>query len=211
MHKALALLGALMLSGCGYMLTYDDAFPHQHLMFPSWDPPDSIAFVMPEPPRVETVVLDARLYQLLNPPKRRIILAPTIDPPKRRVVLDIDTQALADSLAFADSVAVADSLAFAVAESVAAHKELPSIRVDLSNRLEQAYISRTDRDLAAARRFLSLLGRLKLTPEEQSQVQAVEGFVIRADRALLDRDFEGASNLAFKARTLAESIVESQP
>lgn len=208
MHKALFLLSlALLVSGCGYVVTYDDAFPPEPLNFPVWDPPDSIAFAQPEIPPVETVILDAELYYRLHPRVRPIILAPTVSKNPEPPVVDVE---VAQSNA-ADSIAVADSLAQARSESILVAEDLPAVRVDLSNRLEQAYIARADRDLAAAKRLISLLGRLKLTREETAQLQAVDGFAVRAEKALLARDFEGASNLAFKARTLAESLVESQP
>ena len=53
-----------LVPGCGYVLTYDDAFPPQPLDFPRWDPPDSIAFLPVSPPPVEAVILDA-LDQLM--------------------------------------------------------------------------------------------------------------------------------------------------
>lgn len=206
MFRVWALVALLTLSGCGYVLTFDDAFPPQPLNFPVWDPPDSIAFAMPEKPVVETVILDAELYYQLHPPVRPIILAPTVSRTKKKTVPEVarvDSSAIQDSLAMvAAAQATADSLAL---------QELPAVRVDLSTRLEQAYIARADRDLAAAQNLISLLRRLKLTREETSQLQAIEGFVTRSEKALLDHDFEGASNLAFKARTLAESLVEGRP
>ena len=214
---AVIAAGSLALSGCGgYMLTYDEAFPPHRVSFPRFDPPESLAFAMPAPPRVETVIMDAELYFLLNPPERRIILAPTPrEHARSEATADTIALASADSLARADSVAVADSLrtqarADSLAEA-AFRQEVQGVRVDLSSRLQAAYISRADRDLSAARRLASLLRKLKLNREETAQLQAVEGFIKRAEKALGDDDFEGASNLAFKARTLAESLVDARP
>jgi len=248
-HLVLPALAILFLvSGCAkYRWTYDDAFPPEPLDFPRWDPPDTLAFFLPDPPPVESVILDAKYYYLIHPPgeedfyrnarEREARAAREREAVARQalaadggaggatvVVAGGGLLAAADSTAMEGSAAgdaatrdTPDSLAAGV-DSLAAPPDTaafvppPPVQVDLSEREKDVYRRRAMVDLERAESLLVLLDRIESPTERDIETtQSVRGFIQRAQNALDREDFLSASNLALKARTLAEDAYESRP
>ena len=233
------------MAGCGYRVTYDDAFPPQPLNFPRWDPPDSIAFAIPDPPPVSSVVHSAEYYYQLNPRQGE----PAIDPTSEAAIAAVNAGLLAPpgsekktpsstrsassssqeptagapvsvaaAAAAADSSvidsAVVDSLgtSSAVGDSTVGDSvAVPEIRVELSRRLSRAYEQRALEDLAVAENLAEKMKKTKLTDAQQDHLRSVFSFIRQAKEALDRKDYEGASNLALKARTLSTSMAEDEP
>jgi len=226
---AAVLITALLLAGCGYVVTYDDAFPPPPLDFPRWDPPDSIAFQAQVPPQVETVVYEKDWWELLHPPGEAEAMLKAAEEEERRQHAEARARhnmartTAVVSEAVGDTVpGVADSLsaALAAADSAAAdsaaqrfqvHPPEPIV-VELTQRQIDILTRRTRVDIDHAKSNLQVLqNEVPAASSKQELIQAVRGFIRQAEKALETEDYQGAANLAIKARTLADSLVDGLP
>jgi len=242
----LAAAALLAFGGCGFIWTYDQAFPPEHLDFPRFDPPDSLAFRLPKPPPVEAVIMDADLYYLMHPkgeqeylrareqeraaaghrartPAALDSLGGGAGPGAGDVLGGEDSLRAAGGGAIGDSLAVPDSLlavaasardSLGAADSTAADtaavgRPLPPIEIDLTPREERTLIRRTNIDLDMAESIMRILDDEGAKDAEvREQMESIRDFIQRSKDALARRHFQGAANLALKARSLAEDLYQ---
>jgi hypothetical protein len=186
-----------------------------------WDPPDSVAFALPVPPPVGAVIQDEELYYLLHPkgeeeylygsrPRGRGKTAAKTPPPDTTLAA-VDTTAAGapDSL-----TALVDTLATPGDSAAAAETTFvppPPVQVDLSRREEDILTRRARVDMERAERILDVLEQeTRNDPEVRIQLRSVRSYLEQTRAALRRRDFQGAANLALKARILAESLYERE-
>ena len=190
LHAALgtaALWAAI--SGCASVITYDQAMQLRSSYYDfSFEPPDSEAFALPPAPPVYAVVFKEGFYV----------------PPGPVVIPVHATRARKDTVATATA-----------ADTVAAPILLPpppQVQVDLTPSQEADLIASARRDMARAESLLASVaagrGRDRTTPE---QVEAARGLLRQAEAALARKDYQGAANLAQKARVLSETLSAGRP
>ncbi len=183
--------------GCGAVWTYDQAMRARDRIYPfHFAPPDSEAFATPQPPPVYAVVFKEDFYIPAEPPE------PGKPGRPRRVV----SEAQGPLIVLPDSAAAA-------ADSLAGPKLPPQpVQVDLTPAQEQALLGTTRRDMARADSLLSRFqGTAGAAGAPREQVEAARGLLAQAEAALKRKDFQGAANLAQKARLLAETLAAGRP
>ena len=230
-RRAACLLAvALLVGGCDrYRFTYDDAFPPAPVHLERFDPPDSLAFVLPEPPPVAAVIQDAEYYYLLHQPGeeefKRAMREEAAREQRERARRERERrerEAAAAALVAEATATHIDSLEAAgvmygppdsLAGTAAAVRAEPSppVRFSLSEREKEVYRRRAMVDLQRAETLLVLLDDIDRPSRlEREQIRSVRGFVQRAQEAFAREDYLGGSNLALKARALAEDLYESR-
>jgi hypothetical protein len=192
-------------------LTFDDAFPPQPLEMARWDPPDSLAFPEVAPPPVEAVILDAYYYYLIHPedeprPERR-------RSPRKAAVSDSPPDTTAAGWATVSGAAAAgDTTASDTVMSEAVAEPLPPVQVDLPPRQEDMLIRRARLDMQIAESILNMLEEEgSRGGKTRERLKAVRSFIQQTETAMERRDYQGAANLALKARSLAEAVFEGRP
>lgn len=176
------------LSGCGAVWTYNEAMDlRRATYFFQFDPPDSDAYALPTPPPVYAAIFDERTYVPPSP----VVLPPTRAWRSRGEIV-------ADTLAGTPPLITLEPP--------------PPVQIDLSPAQESALRGRAQRDMAAADSLIALHSR-SAPPgaAESEQIRAARGLLYQARAALDRRDYQGAANLAEKARVLAERLIARQP
>jgi hypothetical protein len=177
------------LTGCGSVLTYNQAMQLRSSYYDfHFEPPDSEAFALPPVPPVYAVVFKEGFYV---PPEPVVLPA---HPARVRK----------------DSTAVPP----AVADTVAAPILLPpppQVQVDLTPSQEADLIARARRDIGRADSLLTAVSAVRGDRTTLEQVEAARGLLRQAEAALARKDFQGAANLAQKARVLAETLSAGRP
>jgi hypothetical protein len=218
------LLGLGLLGGCGYRWTYDaamegiapaDAASREELRVDRWDPPDSLAFAVMGPPRVEAVILDAYYYYLIHPEGEDEFRARELRRQEREALREAEEReslaAAYDSLSLAaarDTLLGGERTAGDPAPEI---KPLPPVQVDLTQREEENLLRRMRLDLQITESILNIL--LTEDPPERKllKIHSVQSLTRQAEAALDRSDLRGAANLALKARSLAEDLFEGRP
>lgn len=181
-----ALLATL--GGCGAVWTYDGAMDLRRATYAfHFDPPDSDAYALPTPPPVYAAIFDEQTYV----PPAPVVLPPT-RPWRSRSENDADAPANTPPLITLEPQ--------------------PPVQIDLSPAQESALRGRTLRDMAAADSLIALHARsAPPSAAEAEQIRAARGLLYQTRAALDRRDYQGAANLAEKARVLAEQLIARQP
>jgi hypothetical protein len=199
----LALLAAVALAlaagGCGAVWTYDGAMRVNREYYDShFEPPDSVAYALPELPPVYAVVFQESYY---IPPPEPMVLSRPIQPgiPADSVKVEI---AFADTSG-ADTVFVGPVLDLGPP---------PLVRVDLTPAQETALRERAAADISRANRLLEEFPAASaVSGDDRERVEAARGLLLQAGTALEREDYQGAANLAEKARLLAENLAAGRP
>ena len=176
------------LGGCGAVWTYNDAMDLRRATYGfQFDPPDSVAYALPTPPPVYAAIFDERTYV---PP------APVVLPPTRAWRSRGGTAA--DTLATTPPLITLEPP--------------PPVQIDLTPAQESELRGRAQRDMTAADKLIALHARSAApSAGESEQIRVARGLLVQARAALDRRDYQGAANLAEKARVLAERLIERQP
>ncbi len=176
------------LGGCGAVWTYNEAMDLRRATYGfQFDPPDSDAYALPTPPPVYAAIFDERTYVPPNP----VVLPPTRAWRSR-------SETVADTLVSTPPLITLEPP--------------PPVQIDLSPAQESALRGRARRDMAAADSLIALHARAASPgAAESEQIRAARGLLYQARAALDRRDYQGAANLAEKARVLAERLIARQP
>jgi hypothetical protein len=182
---AAALLTSL--GGCGAVWTYNQAMDLRRATYGfQFDPPDSVAYALPTPPPVYAAIFDERTYV---PP------APVVLPPTRT---------------WRPRGGTADTLA--TTPPLITLEPPPPVQIDLTPAQESELRGRAQRDMAAAENLIARHARTAPPGAgESEQIRVARGLLVQTRAALDRRDYQGAANLAEKARVLAERLIERQP
>jgi hypothetical protein len=190
---------ALALSGCGAAWTYDGAMQlHREYYDFQFEAPDSVAFALPVLPPVYAVVFQEAYY---IPPPEPMVLSRPIRP-------GVPADSVRVEISFADPAA--DDSVFV--GPVLDLGPPPQVRVDLTPAQEEAFRTRAESDIARASRLLDTIPATRREPgANHERVAAARGLLLQAAAALEREDYQGAANLAEKARLLAENLAASRP
>ncbi len=194
-----ALVTVIGVAGCGAVWTYDGAMElNRRYHGTPFEPPDSVAYALPPLPPVYAVIFQESYY---IPPPKPMVLSRPIRPgiPADSVKVEI---AIADTTG-SDTVFVGPVLDLGPP---------PQVRVDLTPAQEEALRSRASRDIARAHALLEdFPPSAAAERDDRERVEAARGLLLQAGTALEREDYQGAANLAEKARLLAENLAAGRP
>ncbi|NNF07652.1 MAG: hypothetical protein HKN21_12895 [Candidatus Eisenbacteria bacterium] len=225
------LLLSTYLVGCGYVFTYDDAIPEidttVHFDVERWDPPDSLAFALPEPPRVEAVIQDAYWYSIIHPRGEEEFKAAQNSRSRAQSRGQTYTGTPQEDQDFPPISEASDTLWVYVdpdslgnlehkdPDKLEPEKEAAPrqpIQIDLTPNEERLLIERTETNLKRAQGVVSRLEKKAADNKSlSSQLDQILSFVQGAQTSLGNKNYRGADTLALKAWSLADEVSRQNP
>jgi len=198
---ALLVAGAVLWTGCGSIWTYDGALQKRirdHGF--TFVPPDSEAFAPPRIPQVYDVVFTEDIIATRDSLEEASGVVPL-------QIVTPDTVFIFVPLTPA-GIDVPQAQA-APAETTAAIP--PTVRVELTPGEQAALVARIEADMKRSEALLAEMRERNSACASSEQWEAARGLLLQAGSTLSQKDYQGAANLAQKARLVAENLAAACP